>query len=69
MKNRNVVKLLGYGNQGTILTPAGKETTDFVYSMTEYVQSINLSKISKTLFKMGEVYGKYIFDQILRVLE
>jgi len=69
MKHKNVSKLIGYGNQGTIKTPEGKTTSDLVYSTTLYTKGMTLADLCKTMFNMGESYGKFIFDQILNILE
>ena len=37
MKHKNIAKLIGYGNQGTIQTPGGRSTSELVYSTTEHV--------------------------------
>ena len=69
MKSKNVVKLLGYGNEGTIETPEGKVKVGYVYSITDFVQGFPLNELNHLITTLGEIKGQFIFDQILNVLE
>jgi len=37
LEHQNVTKILGYGSDGKIVKPSGREITNLVYIMMEYV--------------------------------
>ena len=57
MKCKNVVKLLGYGNEGKIDSADGISKTGYVYSIMDFVQGFSLSDLNKFILELGEANG------------
>lgn len=68
LKHKNVVNILGYGTDGHVLKPSGREIKNLVYILLEYVSGGLLFDVCQTLGGMGEEGGRYFLSQMIDVL-
>jgi serine/threonine protein kinase len=68
LSHQNIIKVLGYGPNGHIKKPDGREF-EVLYIMLEYVAGGLLFDVCLTLGGMGETGGRYFLMQMLDVLE
>jgi serine/threonine protein kinase len=68
LKHKNVVNIVGYGTDGHVLKPSGREIKNLVYILLEYVSGGLLFDVCQTLGSMGEDGGRYFLSQMIDVL-
>lgn len=68
LKHSNIVNILGYGSEGHVLKPSGREIKNLVYIMLEYVTGGLLFDLCQTMSGMGEDAGRFFLTQMLDVL-
>jgi len=59
MKHHNIVNILGYGSDGHVKKPSGREIKNLVYIILEYVPGGLLFDLCQTVGAMGEDGGRY----------
>ena len=64
----NIVNILGWGSDGTVLKPSGRKIENLVYLLLEYVTGGLLFDVCQTIGGMGENGGRYFLNQMLDVL-
>jgi len=62
------VNIVGYGSDGHVLKPSGREIKNLVYILLEYVAGGLLFDLCQTVGGMGEEAGRYFLSQMLDVL-
>ena len=55
----NIIKIVGYGSDGHIKKPSGREIQNLVYILLEYVTGGLLFDVCQTIGSMGENGGRY----------
>merc|ERR1711939_33855 len=68
LKHGNIVNILGYGSDGTVLKPSGRKIENLVYILLEYVSGGLLFDLCQTMGGMGEDYGRFFLNQIIEVV-
>jgi serine/threonine protein kinase len=68
MKHHNIVNILGYGSDGHVKKPSGREINNLVYILLEYVPGGLLFDLCQTVGAMGEDGGRYFMRQMIDVL-
>jgi serine/threonine protein kinase len=68
LKHVNIVNILGYGSDGQVKKPSGREITNLVYILLEYVTGGLLFDLCQTVGGMGEDDGRYFLTQMIEVL-
>lgn len=68
LKHENIVNIVGWGSDGTVLKPSGRKIENLVYLLLEYVTGGLLFDVCQTIGGMGENGGKYFLTQMLDVL-
>jgi serine/threonine protein kinase len=68
LKHENIVNIVGYGSDGTVVKPSGRKISNLVYIMLEYVSGGLLFDVCQTIGGMGENGGRYFLSQMLDVL-
>merc|ERR1712100_520643 len=63
-----IVNIVGYGSDGHVLKPSGREIKNLVYILLEYVTGGLLLDLCQTVGGMGEEAGRYFLSQMLDVL-
>lgn len=61
MDHKNVVKLLDYGTDGTIIKPSGREIKNIVFITMEYVSGCLMFNLCQSMGGMGEDAGRFLF--------
>ena len=69
LKHKHIVNILGYGSEGHVKKPSGREIKNLVYIMLEYIPGGLLFDLCQTLGGMGEDGGRYFLSQMLDTLE
>jgi serine/threonine protein kinase len=69
LNHGNIVNILGWGSDGTVLKPSGRKIENLVFILLEYVTGGLLFDVCQTLGGMGEDGGRYFLSQMLDVLE
>jgi serine/threonine protein kinase len=59
---------LGYGSDGHVKKPSGREITNLVYILLEYVTGGLLFDLCQTVGGMGEDDGRYFLSQMIEVI-
>lgn len=59
---------MGYGSDGYVKKPSGREIKNLVYIMLEYIQGGLLFDVCQTMSGMGEDAGRYFLNQMVDVL-
>lgn len=62
MKHQNIVRILGYGSEGHVLKPSGREIKNIVYIYLEYVSGGLLFDLCQQMGGMGEDGGRYFMN-------
>lgn len=62
------MNIVGYGSDGHVLKPSGREIKNLVYILLEYVTGGLLFDLCQTVGGMGEDSGRYFMHQMLDVL-
>jgi serine/threonine protein kinase len=68
LKHDNIVNILGYGSDGYVKKPSGREIKNLVYIKLEYVTGGLLFDVCQTIGGMGEDSGRYFLSQMIDVL-
>lgn len=68
LKHKHIVNILGYGSDGYVLKPSGREIKNLVYILLEYVSGGLLFDVCQTLGGMGEDGGRFFMQQMIDVL-
>jgi len=68
LKHPNIVKIEGYGADGLVKKPSGREIKKLVYIMLEHVQGGLLFDLCQTIGGMGEDAGRFFLTQLLDVI-
>ena len=69
LKHKSIVNIIGYGSEGHVKKPSGREIKDLVYIMLEYIPGGLLLDLSQTLSGMGEDTGRFFLTQMLDTLD
>lgn len=69
LKHGNIINIVQYGSDGHVKKPSGRELTNLVYILLEYVSGGLLFDVCQTLGGMGEDGGRYFMTQMLDVLQ
>lgn len=69
LNHSNIVNILGYGSDGYVKKPSGREISNLVYIILEFVPGGLLFDLCQTLGGMGEEGGRFFLEQMLDVLE
>ena len=68
LKHDNIVNIVGYGSDGTVLKPSGRKIENLVYILLEYVSGGLLFDLCQTMGGMGEEYGRFFLGQMIEVV-
>jgi len=68
LNHQNIVNILGYGSDGYVKKPSGREIKSLVYIILEYVTGGLLFDVCQTIGGMGEDTGRYFLTQMIDVL-
>ena len=68
LKHPNVVKIQGYGSDGYVKKPSGREIKNLVYILLEYVPGGLLFDLCQSVGGMGEDAGRFFLTQMIDVL-
>ena len=68
LDHKNINKIIGYGSDGKIVKPSGREITNLVYIILEYVPGGLFFDLCQAGGGMGEDAGRYFFEQIGEVV-
>ena len=62
LKHQNIVNILGWGSDGHVKKPSGREITNLVYILLEYVTGGLLFDVCQTVGGMGEDGGRFFLS-------
>merc|ERR1719375_131117 len=68
LTHTNIVSILGYGSDGYVKKPSGREIKNLVYILLEYIPGGLLFDLCQTCGGMGEDAGRYFLNQMIHVL-
>jgi serine/threonine protein kinase len=68
LKHKHIVNILGWGTDGHVHKPSGREIKNLVYILLEFVTGGLLFDVCQTLGGMGEEGGRYFLSQMIDVL-
>lgn len=68
LKHSNIVNIVGYGSDGTVLKPSGRKIENLVYILLEYVTGGLLFDLCQSMGGMGEEYGRFFLSQMIEVV-
>jgi len=68
LTHMNIVNIKGYGSDGHVKKPSGREIKNLVYIYLEYVPGGLLFDLCQTMGGMGEDSGRYFLSQMIDVL-
>jgi len=68
LNHHNIVNIIGWGSDGTVLKPSGRQINNLVYILLEYITGGLLFDVCQTIGGMGEMGGRYFLSQMLDVL-
>ena len=69
LNHPNIVNIIGWGSDGTVKKPSGREIKNLVYILLENVTGGLLFDVCQTIGGMGENGGRYFLSQMLDVME
>jgi len=69
LKHPNIIQIVGYGSDGRVVKPSGREIGNLVYILLEFVTGGLLFDLCQTLGGMGENGGRFFLSQMCDVLE
>ena len=69
LNHQNIVSILGYGSDGFVKKPSGREIKNLVYIILEYIPGGLLFDLCQTCGGMGEDGGRFFLNQMLDVLD
>ena len=62
LKHQNIVNILGWGSDGHVKKPSGREITNLVFILLEYVTGGLLFDVCQTVGGMGEDGGRFFLS-------
>ena len=68
MNHHNINRIIGYGSDGKIVKPSGREISNLVYIVLEYVPGGLFFDLCQAAGAMGEEGGRYFMEQMKEVL-
>jgi len=68
LNHQNIVNILGYGSDGYVKKPSGREIKNLVFILLEYIPGGLLFDLCQTCGGMGEDAGRYFLNQMIDVL-
>merc|ERR1719364_469789 len=68
LNHSNIVSIMGYGSDGYVKKPSGREIKNLVYILLEYIPGGLLFDLCQTVGGMGEDGGRFFLSQMLDVL-
>jgi serine/threonine protein kinase len=68
LTHSNIVSILGYGSDGYVKKPSGREIKNLVFILLEYIPGGLLFDLCQTCGGMGEDGGRFFLNQMLDVL-
>ena len=68
MDHHNINRIIGYGSDGKILKPSGREISNLIYIVLEYVPGGLFFDLCQAAGGMGEEGGRYFMEQLKDVL-
>lgn len=68
LKHENIINIVGWGSDGKVVKPSGREINNLVYILLEYVTGGLLFDVCQSLGGMGEDGGRFFLSQMLDVL-
>ena len=69
LKHHNIIQIVGYGSDGKVVKPSGRQIDNLVYILLEFVTGCLLFDVCQTLGGMGENGGRFFLSQMCDVLE
>ena len=69
LRHENIINIVGWGSDGNVKKPSGREINNLVYILLEYVSGGLLFDVCQTIGGMGENGGRYFLSQMLDVLQ
>lgn len=68
LDHKNINKIIGYGSDGKIVKPSGREICNLVYIILEYVPGGLFFDLCQAAGGMGEEGGRFFMEQIKDVI-
>merc|ERR1711868_187416 len=62
LKHHNIIQILGYGSDGKVVKPSGREINNLVYILLEFVTGGPLFDVCQNLGGMGENGGRFFLN-------
>ena len=62
LKHENIINIAGWGSDGNVKKPSGREINNLVYILLEYVSGGLLFDVCQTIGGMGENGGRYFLS-------
>ena len=62
LKHENIINIVGWGSDGNVKKPSGREINNLVYILLEYVSGGLLFDVCQTIGGMGENGGRYFLS-------
>jgi len=59
LKHENIINIVGWGSDGNVKKPSGREINNLVYILLEHVSGGLLFDVCQTIGGMGENGGRY----------
>ena len=69
LKHPNVINIIGYGSDGQVKKPSGRELNNLVYIVLEYIAGGLLFDFCQAVGGAGEDGGRFFMAQMLDVLK
>lgn len=69
LQHEGIIKLLDFGDAGTVLKPSGRVINNLVYIVLEYVEGGLLFDLCQMMGPMGEEAGRVFIHQLIDSLE
>lgn len=69
MRHENIVHMSGFGDSGEVVKPSGRQISNLVYIMMEYVPGGLLFDLCQTMGAMGENGGRFFISQLLDAVD
>lgn len=62
LRHENIINIAGWGSDGNVKKPSGREINNLVYILLEYVSGGLLFDVCQTIGGMGENGGRYFLS-------
>ena len=69
LKNKSIVNIFEFGDNGQVLKPSGKKLSGLVYIILEFVKGGLLFDLCQLVGGLGEEGGRYFFKQMITAIE